>query len=167
MRGFTVRIVGLALAVVGLVAVAAADSKLPDSIQDELRKAAYVYISSTRKDGSLGKPSEIWFLYEQGAVYVGTRPASWRVKRIKAGRPQAKIWVGKANGPSMFNATAEALKGLPSFEATGSVVDDPKLHEAMLQAYAKKYPEGWPKHEEGFRTGFKDGSRVLVKYVPK
>jgi hypothetical protein len=161
------RLVGLTCAVACLVTVATADSSLPDSVQEELRTATYVYISSTRKDGSLGKPSEIWFLYEQGAVYVGTRPASWRVKRIKAGRPQAKIWVGKPKGPTMFGASEAALKNLSSFEAIGSVVNDPTIHEAMLQAYAKKYPQGWPKHEEGFRTGFKDGSRLLVKYVPK
>lgn len=167
MRTLALRLVGLTLALVSLVAVAAAAPTLSDSVKEELRNATYVYISSTRKDGRLGKPAEIWFLYEQDAVYVGTRPTSWRVKRIKAGRPQAKIWVGKPNGPSMFNATEAALKGLSSFEAVGSIVDDPKIHEAMLKAYAKKYPAGWPKHEEGFRSGFKDGSRVLVKYLPK
>lgn len=159
--------VGLALAVVGLVALAAAGSTLPDSVKDELRSATYIYISSTRKDGSLGKPSEIWFFYQDGAVYVGTRPSSWRVRRIKAGRPQAKIWIGKPNGPSMFNASEDKLEGLTSFEATGSLVNDPKIQEALFKAYAKKYPGGWPKHEQGFRTGFEDGSRVLVKYVPK
>jgi hypothetical protein len=159
--------VGLVLALFGLVAVAATGATLPDSVKDELRNATYIYISSTRKDGTLGKPSEIWFFYQDGAVYVGTRPTSWRVKRIKAGRTQAKIWVGKPNGPSMFDASPDKLKGLTSFEATGSLVGDPKIQEAMFKAYAKKYPAGWSKHEEGFRTGFKDGSRVLVKYVPK
>ena len=36
----------------------------------------------------------------------------------------------------------------------------------MLEVFAKKYPGGWPRHEEGFREGFKDGSRVLVAYTP-
>jgi hypothetical protein len=67
----------------------------------------------------------------------------------------------------MFQASDADLKDLASFEATGSIVDDPKIHQAMFKAYAEKYPDGWPKHEQGFRTGFKDGSRVLVKYVPK
>jgi hypothetical protein len=67
----------------------------------------------------------------------------------------------------MFDASDADLKDLSSFEATGSIVDDSKIHEAMFKAYARKYPDGWPKHEEGFRTGFKEGSRVLVKYVPK
>jgi hypothetical protein len=167
MRRLVLRFVGLALALLGLVAIASAESTLSDSLKEELRGAKYVYISSTRKDGSLGRPAEIWFFYHDGAVYVGTRPASWRVKRIKAGRPAAKIWIGKPNGPSMFQASEADLKGLSSFEAMGSVVDDTKIHEAMFEAFAEKYPDGWPTHEKGFRTGFKDGSRMLVKYVPK
>jgi hypothetical protein len=112
-----------------------------------------VYISSTRKDGSLSKPAEIWFMFRDGAVYVGTRPSSWRVRRIKAGRPDAKIAVGSVNGPS--------------FTATGTVVNDPALQTILMKEYARKYPDGWKTHEDSFRSGFTDGSRVLVKYTPK
>jgi hypothetical protein len=167
MKRIALGFVGVAFALAGLVAIAGADATLSDSLKGELRDAKYAYVSSTRKDGSLGRPAELWFFYHDGAVYVGTGPGSWRVKRIKAGRPAAKIWIGKPNGPSMFQASDADLKDLASFEATGSIVDDPKIHQAMFKAYAEKYPDGWPKHEQGFRTGFKDGSRVLVKYVPK
>jgi hypothetical protein len=74
------------------------------------------------------------------------------VKRIKAGRPQARIAVGSVGGPS--------------FTATGSLVSDPAIETVMLEAFAKKYPDGWPRHAESFRQGFKDGSRVVVKYAP-
>lgn len=122
-------------------------------IKAALASSKFVYIASTRKDGSLGKPAEIWFLYHDGAVYVGTPPTSWRARRIKAGRTQAKIWVGKADGPS--------------FTAIGAIVSDPGAQQAMLEAYAKKYPDGWSRFEEKFRSGFKDGTRVLIKYTPK
>lgn len=167
MKGIVFRSGALALCLVSLVAIAAADSTPSGSLESELRKAKYVYVSSTRKDGSLGKPAEIWFFYQDGAVYVGTPPTSWRVKRIKAGRPGAKIWIGKPDGPSMYHASESDLKVLSSFEATGSIVDDAKLHEKMFEAFAEKYPDAWPKHEANFRTGFKSGSRVLVKYVRK
>ena len=127
-------------------------AELSPELQKGLADSKYVYISSTRKDGSLGQPAEIWFFAEGGAVYVGTRPSSWRVKRIKAGRPAAKIAVGKADGPS--------------FTATGSVVKDATLEAQLLATFAKKYPDRWATHEANFREGFKDGSRVLVKYVP-
>jgi hypothetical protein len=130
-----------------------AAAALSPDLQKTLENSKFVYISSTRKSGSLSTPAEIWFLFHDGAVYVGTRPTSWRVRRIKAGRPDAKIAVGAVDGPS--------------FMATGSLVRDPSIQELLFKTYAKKYADGWQTHEQSFRDGFKDGSRVLVKYVPK
>jgi hypothetical protein len=126
---------------------------LPAEVEKLLADSEYVYISSTRKDGSLGKPAEIWFLYHDGAVYVGTSPKSWRVKRIQWGRPGAKIWVGKRDGPS--------------FAATGELVDDDRIRALLLETYAVKYSEGWKRYEQSFREGFADGTRVIVKYSPR
>ncbi len=140
------------LCVVLVVACSAAPGwSLASEIAKLLGESQYVYIASTRKDGSLGKAAEIWFLYHEGAVYVGTSPASWRVRRIRWGRPQAKIWVGKTDGPS--------------FAARGEVVEDDKIEQLMLDRYAEKYPEGWPRHAASFRDGFASGKRVVVKYV--
>ena len=129
-----------------------ARGELAPAIQAELTRSTYVYIATTRKNGSLGKAAEIWFLYHNGAVYVASPPTAWRVRRIKAGRPQAKIAVGKPDGPF--------------FMATGAVVTEPEMYPILLETYAKKYPDGWPRFEEKFRSGFKDGSRVLIKYTP-
>jgi len=125
---------------------------LSESLRKELTTARYVYIASSRKDGSFGKPAEIWFLYHNGAVYVASPPTTWRVRRIKAGRPRAKIAVGKPDGPS--------------FLARGALANEPDLYPLLFETYAKKYPDGWPKFEEKFRTGLQDGSRVLIKYSP-
>lgn len=128
-------------------------AELSAELKKALGESEYVYISSTRKDGSLSKAAEIWFMYHNGAVYVGTLPTSWRAKRIKWGRTAARIAVGKADGPS--------------FVATGAIVKDPETEKVMLETYAKKYPGGWPTYSEKFRKGFQDGSRVLIKYTPK
>ena len=144
----------VAIAVLVLSSVATrVDADLSPEIKAALTNSTYVYIASTRKNGGLSKPAEIWFLYRDGAVYVGTPRTTFRARRIKAGRTQAKIWVGKADGPA--------------FMATGAIVNDAAAQQAMLEAYAKKYPDGWSKFEEKFRAGFKDGSRVLIKYTPK
>lgn len=146
-------VAGLGFALLtGALLVPPVRAQLPAAVADALTSSKYVYMASTRKDGSFGKAAEIWFLYHQGAVYVGTVPTSWRVRRIKAGRPQAKIWVGKPDGPA--------------FLARGEVVKDKAVEQLMLDTYARKYPDGWPKYERKFRDGFKDGSRVLVRYVP-
>jgi hypothetical protein len=137
---------------VALLASPAAGKELPKDLQDQLASSTFVYISSTRKDGTLSRPAEIWFLWHKGSVYVGTPPTTWRVRRIRWGRPQAKIWVGKPDGPS--------------FTATGAVVNEPETQATLLETFARKYPDGWKRYEESFRKGFADGSRVLVRYAP-
>jgi hypothetical protein len=125
---------------------------LSAQVESGLHTSRYVYISSSRKDGSFGKPAEIWFMYEGGAVWVASPKTTWRVRRIHAGRPRARIAVGTRSGPT--------------FLATGSVVTDTSPREAMFRAFAKKYPEGWSKWEQPFRQGLADGTRVLIKYTP-
>jgi len=126
---------------------------LSPAIKDELAKSKYVYVSTSRKNGSFGKPAEIWFMYHNGAVYVASPPSAWRVRRIKAGRNLAKIAVGKTDGSS--------------FTATGTLANEPEVHPVLFETFAKKYPEGWPRFENEFRRGLSSGSRVLIKYVPK
>jgi hypothetical protein len=123
------------------------------AIEAALAKAEYVYIQTERKSGEFGKAAEIWFYPEDGAVYVGTRPTSWRVQRAKAGRTRARVAVGAPDGPA--------------FDATAALVTDAALASRLMAAFAKKYPEGWKRHEAGFREGFKSGERVLVKYTPQ
>ena len=43
---------------------------------------------------------------------------------------------------------------------------DPAIYEEMFRTFGRKYPSGWPKYEQRFRTGLADGTRVLVKYNP-
>jgi len=141
------------LAVAFTLVTAAGAAALSPDVDKALHDAKYVYIQSERKSGQLGKPAEIWFYYDGKAVYVGTPPTSWRVRRIKAGRKKAHIAVGKADGPA--------------FDATGEVVKDAAAEQKMMDEYARKYPEGWARFADKFREGFKSGERVLVRYTPK
>jgi hypothetical protein len=140
-----------AIALAFSLAVTAAGALAPE-VDKALRDAKYVYIRSERKSGELSKPAEIWFFYDDGAVWVGTPPSSWRVRRIKAGRKKAKIAVGKTDGPS--------------FDATGEVVKDTAAEQRLMAEYARKYPDGWDRYKDKFRDGFKSGDRVLVRYRP-
>ena len=115
-----------------------------------LDSAKYVYIQSTRKDGKLGKPAEIWFFQHNDAVWVCSPTTTHRVKRIKAGQTKAKIAIGKPDGPS--------------FNAKGSIVKDPEVNKVMFESFAKKYSDGWSSYEKQFKDGLADGSRTLVKY---
>ena len=132
--------------------VAPAAAGLAPDVDHALRDSKYVYIQSQRKSGEMGKPAEIWFYYDGEAVYVGTRPSSWRVRRIKAGRTKARIAVGKQDGPS--------------FTATGELRHDADLEQKLMAAYAQKYGDDWKRFADSFRDGFKTGDRVLVRYTP-
>ena len=142
----------LALAT-ALLAASSAMAGFTADQEKQLADATYVYVQSERKSGEWSKPAEIWFFVDGGTLYVGTKPESWRVKRIKAGRTKARVAIGKVDGPT--------------FDATAAVVQNPAIEEKMFAAYAKKYPEGWKKFEDAFRQGFKTGDRVLVAYTPR
>lgn len=117
-----------------------------------LRESPYVYISSTRKDNTPSRKAEIWFFWRDGSIWVGTRPDSWRAKRIRWKRPMATIWIGSSDGPAI--------------RARGEFVTDPSRYAMLCDAYATKYPERWPKWEKSFRDGLASGERVLIRYIP-
>ncbi len=128
-------------------------AELSPEVRDALEQAKYVYISSQRKDGSWSRAAEIWFLFHDGAVYLGTPASSWRAKRIRWGRPRARIAVGKPDGPVLF--------------ARGEIVKSKEAEQRILEVFAKKYPDRWSQHEQRFRQGFADGSRVVIRYTPE
>lgn len=147
------RAVVAALLLVGALAAAADEAAALDPALDRaLATSPYVYLSSERKSGGFGTPAEIWFMWEDGAVWVASPPTSWRARRIRAGRTKARIAVGRKDGPS--------------FAAEGAFVRDPAAYEKLCATFAKKYPDGWPKYEQRFREGLRDGSRVLMRYRP-
>lgn len=143
---------GLCLVGWGRPPLAGQAHALSTELQTALQTSRYVYIASSRKDGSYGKPAEIWFMYHQGAVWVASSTTSWRARRIRAGRPRATIAVGRVGGPT--------------FTATGAIVADQTLYNEMYRTFARKYPDGWPKYEKRFRDGLADGTRVLIRYQP-
>ncbi|MBI3302639.1 MAG: hypothetical protein HYZ72_11290 [Deltaproteobacteria bacterium] len=140
----------LVVVLVGASAVPAQSASLTPELQKALDSSKYVYIQSTRKDGKLGKPAEIWFMHHNSAVWVASPVTTYRVKRIQAGQTKAKVWIGKTDGPS--------------FNAKGSIVKDPEVNKVMFEVYAKKYGSGWSSLEKKFRDELADGSRVLIKY---
>jgi hypothetical protein len=140
------------LLVVGVLAPPVPAALSPD-VRKELETSKYVYVASTRRDGTFGSPAEIWFLFHEGAVYVSSPTMTWRVRRIRAGRTAAEIHVGRRDGAS--------------FRAVGAIVSDPAIRGLLLTTFAKKYPEGWPSYEERFRKQLEDGSRVVIRYTPE
>lgn len=146
------RAVVAALVVAGMLAAPRDAAGLDPALDRALATSTYVYVASERKGGTFGTPAEIWFMWDDGAVWVASPPTSWRAKRIHAGRTKARIAVGRKDGPT--------------FAAEGAFVRDPAVYDKLCATFAKKYPDGWRKYEASFRAGLKDGSRVLMRYRP-
>ena len=71
----------LPLTILVLVLVTGAALALSTDLEKGLKESQYVYIQSERQSGALGKPAEIWFMYDGGAVLVGTPQTAWRTRR--------------------------------------------------------------------------------------
>lgn len=142
-----------ALVLALVVGVPALAGELSAEQKKALAEAEYVYVQSERASGELGKPAEIWFMVVGDDVYVGTKPTTHRVERIKAGRTRARVAIGSEKGPA--------------YDATASLSTDDAMEQRLLTDFAKKYPDGWKSHSEGFTQGFQTGERVLVKYSPR
>jgi hypothetical protein len=127
-------------------------ARLSPEQRSALEKATYVYISSTRKDGTPSKEAEIWFMLYDDSIWVGSAPTSWRVKRIRWHRPDATIHIGTPDGPSL--------------RARGELVTDEKLYDKLCDTFAVKYSSRWPRWDKSFREGLRSGERVLVRYTP-
>src|SRR5688500_6866814 len=109
---------GLVLAaalVVALVRPAFADVALAPEVVRALEQSPSVYIATQRKDGGFSPPAEIWFMWDQGAVWMASPVTSWRAKRIRAGRPTARIFVGKKDGP-MLTATGASVRDPAAYD---------------------------------------------------
>jgi len=134
------------------ISVPAQSASFSPEQQNALDSSKYIYVQSTRKDGSPSKAAEIWFMYYKDAVWVASPVTTHRVKRIQAGQTKAKIAIGKPDGPS--------------FAAKGSLVKDPEVNKVMFETFAKKYASDWSSYDKKFRDGLADGSRTLIKYEP-
>ncbi len=147
---------------------AATAAESPAASKAALADGKSIYIASTRKDGTLGRPAAVWYVYDQGSIYVASRRTAWRVRRIKAGRPRVKMWVSKDRVD--FGRTREPDG--PSFMATGALVTDLGIVAAILDRFPQRYPAtgtaelSWEDIEDVKRAGLKDGSHVLIKYTP-
>jgi len=151
---------GLALA----PALHAQGAKLSKSTLAALGESRIVYLSPLHPDGAESTcHGEVWFFVDGGDVIVGVDRERWKVRALKKGWDRARIWAAD------FGPVAEAgdkYRSAPQFEARGSFDAEPATFERLMQAYAKKYAEGWGKWGPRFQKSYADGSRVLIRYTP-
>jgi hypothetical protein len=140
---------------------------LPPATRSLLEKSPYVYVSPLRVDG--GESSchgEVWYGWLDESVVLITATTAWKARALSSGRDRARLWVGDHGPWKKALGTNEEFRSAPHFEARAERVEDAQVLERLMQDYRRKYPAGIGKWEPRMRSGFADGTRVLIRYSP-
>ena len=91
---------------------------------------------------------------------------TWKARSLKTGLDRARIWVGDYGRWKRFLGHNEDFRKGPSFDARARATRDEKLLDRLLASYETKYPEEIADWRDKMRSGFRDGTRVLIRYKP-
>jgi len=166
-RRFLSASAGLLLWPLAGTARAEKSAQLSAGARAALAASPYVYISPLRSDGEESRcHGEVWFGWIDGTVVVNTSPDRWKASSVRRGLDRARIWVGDYGRWKGAVGTNEDFRAGPSFDARADIVEYVSVLDRLLAQYDEKYPEEIGKWRDRMRNGFKDGSRVLIRYRP-
>ncbi len=126
---------------------------LSAALKSDLANNKSVYVTPAAKGPKLKGPSEIWFVYQNGALYVPSPIGGPRARSIQSGWTEASITVGQPDGPS--------------FAASGTILQPADVSPSVFTDFQKKYPDRWAQIGGLFRAGLSSGRLVFIKYTPK
>jgi hypothetical protein len=151
----------LALAVAPAVVARAAE------LEGKLEKSGFVYISPLRSDGSESScHGEVWYAWLDDSVVIITGSQRWKARALAKGLGRARIWVGDHGTWKKLLGSSQEFRKAPHFDADGKVVKDRTLLDRLLARFEEKYPDEIGEWRDRMRSGFADGSRVLIRYTP-
>ena len=140
---------------------------LSESALRALDDSAFVYVSPLRSDGSESScHAEVWYGWLDGSVVMIVSRDSWKARALQRGLTRARIWVGDYGRVKRLLGSNEAFRAGPHFEARGVAVQDGDLLDELLASYDRKYPDEIGRWRPRMRDGYRDGSRVLIRYTP-
>ncbi len=134
-----------------------------------LEKSPYVYVSPLKSDGSESTcHGEVWYGWQDGAVYLVTSKDSWKARAVARGLTRARLWVGDhGRWKRPVLGVNEAFREAPRFDARVALSKDGAAFGKLMESYVGKYgtpfTSVWKSRME---SGFADGSRVLLRYAP-
>ena len=108
----------------------------------------------------------MWYSWIKGSVVLITAKETWKARSLAKGLDRARIWVGDYGRWKQFFGRNEDFRAGPSFEARATAVRDAELLDRLLASYEIKYPEEVADWRDKMRSGFHDGTRVLIRYTP-
>ena len=140
----------------------------PDgALEAALRESPYVYVSPLHEDGRESTcHGEIWFAWLDGAVTTTVAATTWKARALEKGLLGARIWVGDHGRVKGLLGENQAFRKAPHFEARAAKTRDPELFDRLLAEYARKYPDAIGRWKDRMAAGQRDGSRIMIRYVP-
>jgi len=133
-----------------------------------LESSPFVYVSPLRSDGSESScHAEVWYAWIDDAVVMTVSSDRWKARAIERGLARARIWVGDHGRWKGLLSNNEGFRSAPSFEAAGEKVRDEALLDRLLAAYETRYPVEIAQWRDKMRSGYADGTRVLLRYRPE
>jgi hypothetical protein len=140
---------------------------LPKPTLDALDASGLVYVSPLKSDGEESTcHGEVWFGWLDGAVVLITSAETWKSRALGAGLDRARVWVGDHGRAKGLLGRNEKFRAAPHFDTTVVAVKDDALLDRLLALYETKYPAEIPAWRDRMRNGYRDGSRLLLRYTP-
>lgn len=133
-----------------------------------LEKSEFAYISPLDASGAESTcHAELWYAWLDESVVVIVSRDGWKARALSRGRSRARVWLGNhGRWKGWFGSRNEDFRGAMSFDAEVERIKDKATLEALLARYETKYPAEIEDWRARMRTGFEDGSRVLLRYRP-
>ena len=136
-------------------------------LEQALATSGLVYVSPLRADGRESTcHGEVWFGWIDGAVVINTSKETWKARALERGLDRARIWVGDHGPWKRLLGHNQAFRQAPSFEARAERLKDEATLDRLLTTYDKKYPDEIARWRDRMRSGYADGSRILIRYTP-
>jgi uncharacterized protein len=112
----------------------------------------YISLTTYRKNGE-GVPTPVWFAEENGKLYITTREASWKVKRIR-NNPKVRFAPCSFRGQILGDWMDGTARIIPESEG-----------QTAYNALARKF--GWQFTFGGFVTyKLMNNPRVFIEVTP-
>lgn len=132
-----------------------------------LEESDFVYVSPLRADGSESTcHGEVWYGWLDGAVVVITGAQTWKARALARGLEAARVWVGDHGRWKRLLGRNEEFRKAPRFDAVATAVRDDALLDRLLALYERKYPDEIGSWRDKMRSGYREGTRLLIRYAP-
>lgn len=134
-------------------------------LEEALRDSRFVYVSPLLADGAESTcHGEVWYAWLDGAAVVITASDGWKARALRRGLDRARVWVGDHGRWKQLLGRNEAFRQAPHFDARVEAVKDAALLDSTLAVFETKYPAEIGQWRDKMRSGYADGSRVLLRY---